>query len=67
MRGISKTLPFRAANGFEYQVLINLEHHPETGQYTGLAQAYEGSPNNSAYVGNAMPLEAFRATSEDDA
>jgi hypothetical protein len=67
MRGTSKTFPYRAATGFDYQVMINLEHHPESGQYSGLAQAYEGSPNNSAYVGNAVPLHMFDAPSLDDA
>jgi hypothetical protein len=67
MRGTSKTFRYRAATGFDYQVMINLEHHPESGQYSGLAQAYEGNPNNSAYVGNALPLHMFDAASLDDA
>ncbi|WP_420224589.1 hypothetical protein [Pigmentiphaga litoralis] len=67
MRGTSKAFPYQAATGFHYQVMLNLEHHPENGQYSGLAQAYEGNPNNSAYVGNAVPLHLFDAASLDDA
>ncbi|VCU70853.1 hypothetical protein PIGHUM_02932 [Pigmentiphaga humi] len=67
METLTKVFPYLARTGIQYQVEIHLGRDPDTGLYSGRAQAYEGAPNDSAYVGNAVTVWPFAAASGDEA
>lgn len=65
--GTSETFEYVSTLGTAFQVVVTLAQDNATGQYNGMAQAYEGNPNNSAYVGNAVTIPPFAAESAEAA